>query len=195
MTILTLIWIIIILFSIAILTGLTRLVYQKGKDSTQENPEKGIIFTLNGRHLEKPQKAKLIRRSSKATHYSYNNKNSVLVPNVYQEIYYRDRRLIFMANKGRLISNDFSNEITLSDTEKETLIKEILKADIGGGAIRAIQSTHPIALNIVMVIIALAIGAIGTYGFIQVQKQMALNNQPQTQQSQQSQPKIQQDVK
>lgn len=183
-----------VLWFIAMLVGTSILIYQRGKSSTQENPQKGIIFMLNGRHLEKPQKAKLVKRTSRASHYTYNDKNSVLVPVKYQEIYYRDRRLIFIANKGRLISNDLSGEKELDNSEKETLIKEVLKADIGGGAIRAIQATHPLALNIIMVVVALIIGATGTYGFIQIQKQMALNSQQQTQ-SQQSQPKIQQDVK
>lgn len=192
-TAIVLLWIVGIIWSIALLAGIAFLIYQRGKSSTQENPNKGIIFTLNGKHLEKPKKAKFIEKSSKGLCFAYGKNDLVLVPIKYEEIYYRDRRLIFINNKGRLISDVFgTNGTNISDAEKETLIKEMLKANIGGGAVQAIKSTHPLAINIVMVVIALVVGVIGTYGFIQFQKQIGLNNQ---QQSQQIQPEIKQDVK
>lgn len=186
-TLVIILWVILGLFICALLFALGLLIYQLGKKSTIENPDNAVVFNVNGQHLEKPIRATVHIRTAKTIVYKY-GKRFIAVPRIFKTIYYQGKRLIF-ANNYKLISINLDNDKSLEDSEKETLLQEMLKADIGGGAIRAIQSTK-FALNIITIIVAFIVGIVVTFGFIKIQEQIKVQQQQQQLQQQPNQQDI-----
>lgn len=184
-SLMTVLLITIILYGLAIIILLGIFLYNLGKASTDDNPKNALIFRLNGNHLEKPRKATYHSETPNAIRYNYNSDEFVIVPKrikadnklgtkaeKIRDIFYRGKKIIFLNNIGGLIANDFETGQQVNDSEMLTILKEVFKADIGGGAVRAVKSSKQVMFNIILVIIALCIGIIGTYGVISYQNQL-----------------------
>lgn len=175
-------------YGLALLIGIFVAVYFLGKQSIKNNPNEAFVFLKTGDSVKKPFKAKLsITSKGGQLFFYYNKKKIVFSPEQYKEIFYCNKRMIFINGQGQIIASPFENDIELSSNEKNDLIYELVSSHIGADGMRALKG-NPSASIIIVAIVALAIGAILSFGvikFIDVQKQN--NTIEQTQQTQEIQ--------
>lgn len=167
--------------TIGIIVAIVILTYHMGKRSIREDVKKCLVFTRKGNHWQPPIKGKLTQQTAKAYTYDYSKNKTVIVPKKYDLEWYNGYRLLFLSNAGNLLADNSVDKknISINDnemSEKETIIYEVLHANIGGSAVRAIKSTQAISINIVLILVALFIGIIGTFGVTQFQKQISSKN-------------------
>ena len=185
MTLSTLITILLWSFIIIFTVGIFLVSYLLGKHSIKDNPNQALIFVKTGSSVGKPRKAILHETSKKGCCYrfKYNNK-FIFVPTEYEEIYYCNKRMLFISKQGQIVASPFATDVQLKDEASENLIYELCASHVGADGMRALKGKSTTSV-IIVAVIALIIGIIGTFGFIQLQDVMA-------KQALQQQPKIQQ---
>jgi len=186
MTLQTMIIILLWFFAIVFLAGLLLIIYLLGRHSIKDNPNQALVFVKTGSSVGKPYKALLYETSKKGCCYrfKYNNR-FIFVPTEYEEIYYCNKRMVFISKQGQIVASPFTTDVQLKDEASENLIYELCASHVGADGMRALKGKNTTSV-ILVAVIALIIGIIGTFGFIQLQAVMA------KQQAIQQQPKIQQ---
>lgn len=168
-------------WAIVLLFGLILIIFLLGRRSVKDDSTKALIFINNNGHISRPKRGYLVETVREGSLFKYGHKQ-VIVPSQYKETYISGRRAIFISQAGQLTASPFDTDVSLTDSEKETLIYKLLEANIGGNAIKAIHG-KPLQLNVVIVaIVALVIGIVITYGFIQFQtnQQARINTEQQS---------------
>ena len=177
MTIQVLINILLISFAVIMFFGILILVYILGKVSIKDNPKKGYVFVKTGSHVNKPFKAEIHKRARTGESFKYGD-SVVIIPKIYQRLYYRNRRMIFVEHLGQLIASPFENEVPISPKDAEDLIYDICESHVGSDGMRALKGKS--AINIVIVgVIAFVVGAALVFGFVkfqEIQAQRALQS-------------------
>lgn len=192
------------------LIGISIIVFNFGRRSMKNNPDKGLILMLNGDQLD-PIKAKRNKIAEKSIEYIYHKTKRVLVPKKFRTIYVKARRAIFIDHIGQIISSPFESAgdkplngiITTTDeqgnkiteSEKTDLIYDFLESNVGDGAISAIKGKVGTGSVVVIAIVAFIIGIGSMFAFQQFQntmKQQAAVRAQQQQQQEQPPENIQQ---
>lgn len=194
MTLQTLTNIIIFSFCALFFIGGYIVTYIFARHSVWNDDKKAVVFVRTGREV-KAYKGKRKDVTKQGISYIY-NKKAVFVPKHYEDDYYRNMRLIFVNYPGQLIASPFNNQ-PLSDTEKESLIYALIESHIGADSIRALKGKSSYNI-IVIAIIAFIIGALLTFGALNLQKNSAKSlsqTQTPTQTQEQLSPRIPVEVK
>lgn len=186
MDILTLLLIIILgLLLTGLLIGAFIFTYFRGRNSIRERTDEAVIFPLYGRHFGKLIKAELSETISNGFQYTIkNNEKPFFVHKKIATLFYNGKRFLFAIpdKTGKLFACNVNPETLelseITNDEKETLLDEFVKANIGGGAVKAVQK-HKKAGILIVIIIALLVGILGTIGFIEIQKQYTTQQQTQ----------------
>lgn len=165
MTIEQLLILILCAFLIVLFFGTLLTVYLLGKRSIKDNPKNGRIFVKTGSSVNNPKKAKFVEACVSGSLYRYGNK-FVMIPATYSEIFYNNCRMIFVEHIGQLIASPFDKDVSLSNTESESLIYELCASHIGADGMRALKGNKTTNL-ILIAIIAFGLGAILAYGITQ----------------------------
>jgi hypothetical protein len=181
-----LIWFVIIFFSLLFVSTAFLLVFLLGRKTVKNNIKNAIVLVKLGNDLQ-GFKGKLHGNPSKLGYrYNYNdNKNIVLVPKKYKELYHKNRRMIFLNGIGELVSVPFDDKEKLSDKERNELIYELLESHIGSDIVRAMNGKTTMNIWIIAVI-AFIVGVVLVFGFNFVKdnmnknKELETNNQPTT---------------
>lgn len=167
---LTLLWILFWFIIALIVVGLFIIVFFWGRRTIKDNPDKALILILTGKHIDNVFKGELHVRNNKGISFKYNTNKFIFVPNKYEEIYHRNRRLLHLNKAGQLIASPFANEIEISTDEKSTLIYELCASHIGADGMKALKGMASFKLSIIIIaIIAFIIGGIAVYGYNQYQ--------------------------
>ena len=180
---LTLLYLLLILLGLTLLIGSYVLAYTIARKRVKNDSSKATILVKNGLETE-AKKGQLSGIGKRGTKYFYGGKKVLFVPSSYQEVYHKNRRLLFIQRFGQLIASPFDNDIPLSDSEKEDLIYELTSGHIGADGLRAIKGKS--SANVILIaIIAFIIGAVMVYGVVSYQDVIAKQQiQQQTQQQQ-----------
>lgn len=173
----------IIILTVLLVIGLFIIVYALGRMSIKDNSQQAFIFCKTGLHIGKPIKAKLDATTNKGSSFVYNN-SVLFVPKDYSEVYYKQRRMLFVNRKGQLIASPFGKDLPINEAEKETLIYELVASHIGADGMRALRSKQSLSL-IIVAAAAFIIGIVGTFAVVKFQE---TRQQQQVQQVQQVQP-------
>ena len=178
----TLLVLLAILFGLIFIFGSYILTYTIARKRVKNDASKATILVKNG--LETiAKKAQLKGVNNKGVSYIYEHK-VLFVPNSYQHVYHKNRRLLFVTHLGQQIASPFASDTPLSDTEKSDLIYELTAGTIGADGLRAIKGKS--STNVILVaIIAFVIGAIAVYGILNYQDIIAQQQLPPTQSQQQ----------
>lgn len=169
------------IYGLVALAGIIFIIYYLGRLSVRNNPQKAIVLCKNGLSVS-TKKATLHEKTSEGYSYKVNGVSEfLLVPQRYQEVYYRGKRILFTGKTGQLISSPYDKDISLSKEESNNLIYELCASHIGADGMRALQGKKPMQ-TIIVAIVAFAIGAIAVFGITHFQQLQA------TKQIQQSQP-------
>lgn len=156
---LIILWFIIAVLFIAIIV----LTFIWGRSTIKDDSSKALVLVKTGSHISQVIKAKVSERSNKGHSFMYKNK-VVFVPATYEEIYIRNKRMIFINRAGQLIASPFSNDISLSTDERDSLIYELVSSHIGADAVRNMKGKTSTNI-IVIAIVAFIVGALVVYGF------------------------------
>ena len=162
--------VLIILWALALILfgSVVFVTFLLGRHTVRNNPKRAYIFVKNGSNVESPHLGILDEKCKRGVYYGY-GKNKVMVPSSYEEVYYRNRRLIFINHIGKLIAIPFDKDESLDKEASENLIYELCASHIGADSIRALKGTKT-ANVIIIAIIAFVLGAIIVFGFTQYQK-------------------------
>lgn len=180
MTLHTLILIILWTLGVILFGGVLLVTFLIGKETTKENPNKALVLVKTGSHINRTFKAKIKTQANKGRCFAYDNK-FVLLPSTYEEIYFKNKRLIFINRAGQLIASPFANDVLQTDTEKEDLIYAVIESHIGSDSIKALHGKQTVNI-IVVAVIAFAIGILAIYGFNYAKEYMAQQQTAPTQQ-------------
>lgn len=164
MTLNTLILIILVFFLVVFAVGLSIVIFYLGRHTIKDNPRKAFVFRKTGRHISKPIKGDMVGKPIKRGCVFKYGENTVIVPYSYADIFFNQRRMIFINKKGQVIASPFTGDITLSDSEKDSLIYEVLEGHIGSDAMKAIKGKNNIP-NIIIIVIAFILGALLVFGY------------------------------
>lgn len=164
MTIQQLIFILLASFAAVMFIALLILVFIYGRATVKDKPNEAAIFVKNGKHVDKPFKAKLIESGRNGLCFMY-KKHTVMIPKSYADIFYRNRRMIFINHIGQLIAQPFDKQdIPITKSAQDNLIYEMVSSHIGADGMRALKG-KPTQSIIIVAILAFAIGAVAVFGF------------------------------
>lgn len=173
MTLQLLVQIILWSFALVLLFALMLAVFIIGRQTIRNNPKKASIFIKNGSNIELPEIGRLHEKTKEGCSYKY-GENIVMIPQKYEEVYYRNKRMVFVNHIGKLIALPFDKDIALDNEKSENLIYELCSTHIGADSIRALKGTKTVNV-IIIALIAFALGAIIVFGFTEYMKS---NTQP-----------------
>lgn len=168
----TLIWVIIWFWLLLLIAGIILTVFLLGQRSVKDKPNEAAVFVKTGIHISKPFKAKLFSSGNTGLGFFYGEKKIVFEPAKYKEHYYHNRRAIFVNHAGQLVASPFTDDVTLSDPEKEDLIYELCSGKIGADGHRAMRGKG-MPNSIIIAVVAFVIGIAVVLGFNAFQEQMA----------------------
>jgi len=169
MTLHTLLIIILWFFAIVLFAGTMLVVFLIGRGTVKNNPKKAYIFIKNGLNVEPPIKGSLSGKPTKKGHKYIYNGGFVMVPSKYKQVFYKNRRMLFIDKLGQLIALPFDNDTVLDNIQSEELILELIGSHIGSDAIRALRGKQTTSI-IIVALIAFALGAIIVFGATQYMK-------------------------
>ena len=172
MTLQTLTWIIIWFFILLFIAGIVIVTFLFGRSSAKDLPGEAAVFVKTGIHISKPYKAKLFGVGQAGLGFFYGNKKVVFKPTEYKEYFYQNRRAIYVNHAGQLIASPFTDDVELSNNEKEDLIYEMCASHVGADGMRAIKNKDAKSI-IVVALAAFIIGMAAVIGFNAFQEQMA----------------------
>lgn len=128
--------------------------YEKAKD----NYELAWIFVERGGHTN-VFKGRLATENSQSVMYTYSKNKSIVIPHVYGFCYYKHRRRIELSADGKLA---YKNEDVPTQPEYDKIIKSLTLNHIGADIINAMSGKQlGLMFIIIVVVVALAIGAFG----------------------------------
>lgn len=181
MTSQTLVWFIIWFIILLIVAGIILVTFLFGRRSIRDKPNEAVVFVKTGLHIQKPFKAKLSITSNKGQAFVYGNNKITFNPIKYKEHYFCERRMIFITHAGQLVASPFSDDIALSETEKEDLIYEMCASHVGADGMRALKGKSTTSI-LIIALVAFVIGIAAVIGFNAFQGQMAKQQAPSSQQ-------------
>ena len=178
--ILIFLWTFVALFII----GVFILTFIYGRFSVKDDSSKALIYVKTGRHVNRPIKGTLKGApSSKGCRFIY-EKKYLFVPHTYADIYFNNKRMLFVNHLGQLIASPFDNDTPLSNDEKADLIYELTSGHIGADSMRALKGKQSMSIVIIGVV-AFILGVMAVFGYNYMNDVMI---QQRTQQPAQQQP-------
>lgn len=168
MTLHTLILIIVWVWAIILFGGLVFITFLIGRHTIKNNPKYAIILLKNGNNIDDVFKGKLYEESKKGCIYSYNNDNLVFIPSQYNEVYLKNKRLLFVSNTRDLIALPFDRDTPVTTEEATNIIYELCSGHIGADGIRTVKSKKN--NNVIFIaLVSFIIGAVIVFGITQFQ--------------------------
>lgn len=174
MTVQTLLFTLIISFAIVWFIALIILVYVYGRISVKDNQNEAFVFVKTGLHMNPPRKAKLVEKIGKGTSFIYKGK-VIIIPRSYSEVYYKQRRVVFINATGRIIPCPFDTDTIPVKEDMESLIYELTASHIGADGMRALKGKGTPQI-ILVAVIAFILGAVGVIGFNYIGEEMQKRN-------------------
>lgn len=170
----------LVFIGIAFISGLVFAIFYIGRKSVQDNPDKAIVLKKTGQHIT-PYKGVKTAKSRSGISFKY-DKKIVLIPNAYHETYILNKRIIFVNKDNQIIASPFDDDVSISSSEKNDLIYELIESHIGADGMRALRGNNMPSVILVGVL-AFAIGVVVCFGFLNFQDSMK-DKQTGTQQTQ-----------
>lgn len=173
------------IWALVLVFGLLLSVYLLGRKSVKDDLTKCYVFITVGNRMNKPIKGYLQQSIAEGRQYKYGN-SIVFYPSNYPYIFYNGGLKITLSTMGQLIADKpTKQQKELVSTEKSTLMYKAFEANIGNGVVEAIKGKKT-PMNIIIIAgIALLVGVVVTFGYMQFQSnQKARIQQPVTQQKQ-----------
>lgn len=156
-----------IFFSVIFVIALFIVTFLLGRNTVKNNPKNATVLVKKGSEVL-PFKGKMAGNPlQKGTRYIYNTNKIVLVPAKNEEIFVKNRRLIFLNRLGQLIASPFDKDVSLSPDERDELIYEAMESKMTGDAIREIKGKPTINFIVIGIIaFILGIGAVFAYNYV-----------------------------